>query len=78
MSIDIETEIVTLIANEYKKSEAEVRNAKKWTDLGLDSLDTVELVMQIEEKYNTLFTDEETQSIKNLSDLVTLINSKKQ
>jgi acyl carrier protein len=76
--MSIEAEIVTLIATEYKKSESEVRNAQKWTDLGLDSLDTVELVMKIEETYNTLFTDEETQSIKNLNDLVTLINSKRQ
>jgi acyl carrier protein len=76
--MSIEAELVTLIATEYKKSESEVRNAQKWTDLGLDSLDTVELVMKIEETYNTLFTDEETQSIKNLNDLVTLINSKRQ
>jgi acyl carrier protein len=75
--MSIEAELVTLIATEYKKSETEVRNAQKWTDLGLDSLDTVELVMKIEETYNTLFTDEETQSIKNLNDLVTLINSKR-
>ena len=75
--MSIEAELVTLIATEYKKSETEVRNAQKWTDLGLDSLDTVELVMKIEESYNTLFTDEETQSIKNLNDLVTLINSKR-
>ena len=76
--MSIEAEIVTMIATEYKKSESEVRNAKKWTDLGIDSLDTVELVMKIEETYNTLFTDEETQAIKNLNDLVTLINSKRQ
>jgi len=75
--MSIEAELVTLIATEYKKSESEVRNAQKWTDLGLDSLDTVELVMKIEETYNILFTDEETQSIKNLNDLVTLINSKR-
>jgi acyl carrier protein len=76
--MSIESELVTLIATEYKKSEAEVKNAKKWTDLGLDSLDTVELVMRIEETYDVLFTDDETQSIKNLNDLVTLINSKRQ
>jgi acyl carrier protein len=72
-----EAEIVKLIAEEFKKSEAEVRNARKWSDLGLDSLDTVELVMKIEEVYNILFTDEESQAIKNLNDLVTLIDSKR-
>jgi acyl carrier protein len=76
--MSIEAEIVTLIANEYKKTEVEVRNAQQWTDLGLDSLDTVELVMKIEEAYDILFTDEETQSINNLNELVTLINSKRQ
>lgn len=72
-----EAEIVKLIAEEFKKSEAEVRNARKWSDLGLDSLDTVELVMKIEEVYDILFTDEESQAIKNLNDLVTLIDSKR-
>jgi acyl carrier protein len=72
-----EAEIVKLIAEEFDKTEAEVRNARKWSDLGLDSLDTVELVMKIEEVYNILFSDEESQAIKNLNDLVTLIDSKK-
>jgi acyl carrier protein len=72
-----EAEIVKLIAEEFKKTEAEVRNARKWSDLGLDSLDTVELVMKIEEVFNIMFTDEESQAIKNLNDLVTLIDSKR-
>lgn len=72
-----EAEIVKLIAEEFNKTESEVKNARKWSDLGLDSLDTVELVMKIEEVYNILFTDEESQAIKNLNDLVTLIDSKR-
>jgi acyl carrier protein len=72
-----EAKIVKLIAEEFKKTEAEVRNARKWSDLGLDSLDTVELVMKIEEVFNIMFTDEESQAIKNLNDLVTLIDSKR-
>jgi acyl carrier protein len=72
-----EAEVLQIIATEFKKSESEIKNAKRWSDLGLDSLDTVELIMKIEDTFNINFDDEEAQGINTLNDLVTLIDAKR-
>ena len=42
-------------------------------DLNIDSLDAVELVMAIEEKYGIKIPDEELGNMKKVSDIVTAI-----
>lgn len=46
-------------------------------DLGLDSLDTVELVMVIEEELKVAISDDEAESITTFSDLVTIVDRKR-
>jgi len=42
-------------------------------DLGADSLDTVELVMALEEEFNADIPDEEAEKLKKVSDVVKYI-----
>nr|YP_010337411.1 acyl carrier protein [Pulvinaster venetus]UNJ16996.1 acyl carrier protein [Pulvinaster venetus] len=51
-------------------------NANFANDLGADSLDTVELVMAIEEEFNIEIPDEEAEKIANLSQAVDFIESR--
>jgi len=44
-------------------------------DLGADSLDTVELVMALEEEFDTEIPDEEAEKIKTVQDVYTYIDS---
>lgn len=46
------------------------------TSLGLDSLDVVEFVLDLEDEYNITFEPSETQDIKTLGDLLNLIKIK--
>ncbi len=46
------------------------------SDLGLDSLDLVEVMMEIESELNVEFSNEEILAIKTIKDVKTLINSK--
>ena len=46
-------------------------------DLGADSLDTVELVMAFEDKFNISITDEDYEKIKTIGDAVNYILEKK-
>lgn len=75
--MNTEEQVLKIIETDFKKSEKEVRAAKKWSDLDLDSLDTVELIMKIEEHFDIMFDDEETQGINTMSELVQLIDSKR-
>ncbi|KXB58547.1 acyl carrier protein [Gemelliphila asaccharolytica] len=45
-------------------------------DLDADSIEIAEVVMDIEEKYNFEFSDEDTTKIKKVRDLVEFIKSK--
>lgn len=47
-------------------------------DLGIDSLDLVEMILKVEEKYDMAFQDAELLSLKTMGDVEDLIRSKKQ
>ena len=52
------------------KSEAHFVN-----DLGADSLDTVELIMEFEKEFNIQISDEDAEKIQKVSDVVKYIES---
>ena len=43
-------------------------------DLGADSLDVVELVMELEDRFNVQFEDEKIEQLVNVGDAVQYIN----
>ena len=45
-------------------------------DLGLDSLDSVELMMSLEEEYNFEISDEEAVKLKTTGDVIAFIEKK--
>ncbi|MCD7959827.1 MAG: acyl carrier protein [Ruminococcus sp.] len=46
-------------------------------DLGADSLDLVDLAMEVEEKFGVKISDEDLENIKMIGDIVTYIDEKK-
>ena len=46
-------------------------------DLGIDSLDLVEIVLQAEDEFGINFSDEELNSFKTVKDVCTVLDSKK-
>jgi|DEB19_MinimDraft_2_1074335.scaffolds.fasta_scaffold17237_2 acyl carrier protein len=72
----VEQQLIDIIASEYSKSEEDIRGASNWTEMGLDSLDTVELIMKIEDTFKITIEDEEAQELKSLADMVALVTSK--
>lgn len=46
-------------------------------DLGADSIDAVELIMNIEDEFSIQVSDEEAQNIKTVGDLVKYIEAQK-
>lgn len=61
---DIETRVKNVVVEQLGVDEAEVVNTASFVDdLGADSLDTVELVMALEEEFGTEIPDEEAEKI---------------
>ncbi len=45
-------------------------------DLGADSLDLVEMLLSLEENFDVTVTDEQTDNIKTVKDIVDIIDNK--
>lgn len=74
MSI-VEEKIKTIISEQLGvKREEVVNHASFVDDLGADSLDTVELVMALEEEFNTEIPDEEAEKITTVQAAIDFIN----
>lgn len=74
MSI-VEEKIKTIISEQLGvKREEIVNHASFVDDLGADSLDTVELVMALEEEFNTEIPDEEAEKINTVQAAIDFIN----
>ncbi len=61
---DIEKRVKDVVVEQLGVDESEVNNESSFIDdLGADSLDTVELVMALEEEFDTEIPDEEAEKI---------------
>ena len=61
---NIEQRVKTIVAEQLGVNEADVKNESSFVnDLGADSLDTVELVMALEEEFECEIPDEDAEKI---------------
>ncbi|MBE9141940.1 acyl carrier protein [Planktothrix mougeotii] len=60
------------------KEEEIIPSATFAEDLGADSLDTVELVMALEEEFETEIPDEDAEKIKTVQDAIDYIKAKEE
>ena len=69
---NIEQRIKKIVAEQLGVNEAEVKNESSFVnDLGADSLDTVELVMALEEEFECEIPDEQAEKIQCKKQLTT-------
>ncbi|GAM09992.1 acyl carrier protein [Geobacter sp. OR-1] len=70
----IEKRVKEIVAEQLGVDEAQVTNeASFMDDLGADSLDTVELVMALEEEFDIEISDENAEKIQNVQDAIDYI-----
>jgi len=71
---DVRSKVVSIIVDKLGVEESEVTNEASFTnDLGADSLDTVELIMEFEKEFNISIPDEEAEKIETVGNAVTYI-----
>ena len=72
----IEQRVKKIVAEQLGVNEADIKNESTFVDdLGADSLDTVELVMALEEEFELEIADEEAEKISTVQEAVNYINS---
>ena len=74
---EIRSKVVDTIAKNFKRAAEEITDDKSFQeDLGADSLETVELVMALEEEFGIEISDEEAENIKTVGDAIKFISEK--
>jgi len=73
---NVEQRVKKIVAEQLGVNEAEIKNESSFVDdLGADSLDTVELVMALEEEFETEIPDEDAEKITTVQQAIDYVGS---
>ena len=71
---DVASRVKAIIVDKLGVEETEVTNAASFTnDLGADSLDTVELIMEFEKEFGISIPDDQAEKISTVGDAIAYI-----
>lgn len=71
---DIEAKVKAIIVDKLSVDESEVKNEASFAnDLGADSLDTVELIMEFEKEFGITIPDDKSEKISTVGDAIAYI-----
>jgi acyl carrier protein len=71
---DATTKVKAIIVDKLGVDESEVTNDASFTnDLGADSLDTVELIMELEKEFDIQIPDDEAEGIVTVGDAISFV-----
>lgn len=75
MAADVEARVKEIIVNKLGVEESQVTNSASFiNDLGADSLDTVELIMEFEKTFEVTIEDDEAEKIQTVGDAVSYLS----
>ena len=73
---DVSEKVKAIIVDKLGVDEAEVTNDASFTnDLGADSLDTVELIMEFEKEFDIQIPDDKAENIATIKDAISFIEA---
>ena len=76
---DIQNRVKAIIVDKLGVDETEVTPEATFTnDLGADSLDTVELIMELEQEFNITIPDDQAEKIATVGDAIAYVEANAQ
>jgi acyl carrier protein len=73
----VAAKVKEIIVNKLGVEESQITNDASFTnDLGADSLDTVELIMEFEKEFNITIEDADAEKIQTVGDAVKYLESR--
>ena len=73
---DVASRVKAIIIDKLSVEESEVTNEASFTnDLGADSLDTVELIMEFEKEFGLSIPDDQAEKISTVGDAIAYIEA---
>lgn len=75
---NVEDRVIEIVVQQLGVEKDKITTQSSFVDdLGADSLDTVELVMALEEEFETEIPDEDAEKIKTIADAISYVNEHK-
>ena len=76
---DIQNRVKAIIVDKLGVDESEVKPEATFTnDLGADSLDTVEVIMELEKEFNITIPDDQAEKIATVGDAIAYVEANAQ
>ena len=76
---DFQNRVKAIIVDKLGVDESEVKPEATFTnDLGADSLDTVELIMELEKEFNITIPDDQAEKIATVGDAIAYVEANAQ
>ncbi|HHY19297.1 MAG TPA: acyl carrier protein [Firmicutes bacterium] len=75
--MDVFEKVVELVADKLKVEKDQITPETTFEDLGADSLDVVELVMDLEDEFDLTISDDDADKINSIGDAVAYIENNK-
>ncbi|MDR2119582.1 MAG: acyl carrier protein [Tannerella sp.] len=73
---EVASRVKAIIVDKLSVEESEVKNDASFTnDLGADSLDTVELIMEFEKEFGISIADDQAEKISTVGDAIAYIEA---
>ncbi len=74
---DVQQKVTEIIVKKLGVEESQITDAASFTkDLGADSLDTVELIMEFEKEFDISIDEADAEKIQTVGDVISYLNSK--
>ena len=78
MSQEILEKVCSIVSEQLSVEAGEVKSDSNFqNDLGADSLDTVELIMEFEKEFNIAIPDEQAENIQTVGEAISYIEENK-
>ncbi len=75
-AVEIEEKVMQIVSEQMSVDKGEVsREASFVNDLNADSLDTVELVMELEDEFDLTIPDDEAEKLKTVGEAIDYIQA---
>jgi acyl carrier protein len=74
--MDILTQVITVIASQLRKKPEELKPENKLVEMNIDELDSIEIVMELENVFDINISDEDVEKFVTIEDIVNYLTTK--
>ena len=75
MNSELADKIIAIVANTKRVAPETIRPEATFEELGIDSLDRINILFEVENEFNIDVPDEEVRTIKTVNDMIERLNA---